>query len=122
MSNSNSIVTAVRSEEKGPFDVTLSTPSRKTPVKSSFNGNGIVEERTEVLYDVDPEETLTLKLFDEGSEEEVKYVQIPVKSLTAEVTSTFLVHDGISVSFFECCHSPFICSCIGQYHLRFKQG
>jgi hypothetical protein len=52
---------------------------------------------TQVIEDVDPKETITVHLLDQETKEEVKSMDIPIKDLQSNLTSTQLFHDGITL-------------------------
>ena len=59
---------------------------------------------TQVIEDVDPNASITVHLFDQESKSEVKSMDIPIKDLQSNLTSTQLFHDGITVLIES--HSP----------------
>lgn len=84
-------------DDKKGFDVIISTPSRKSPMKTSIPKDSVLKESTQVLFDVDPLESMTVNLFDQDTKERVKSLEIPIKDLQSNLTSSHLFHDGITV-------------------------
>jgi hypothetical protein len=78
------------------FEVFLQPSGKKSPTIIKFEGRGQVEEFNQLLGDIDPYDSIILKLIDDNGKE-LKCVEVPVQSfVSSNISSTYLISEGIS--------------------------